>query len=613
MKKKNLRFFSILFGLVFILSLYFVLALPGASTSPTFDLNTTLTYDKEGNFTVNWTAPVGGDPVVNYAIYVSVDGGLSWFDKVTNDSNVGYTFSNLTDANYTFLVASVNNTASNEINSSNVSMVVDLTNPAIVYGSGIGADNANVSQNWIFVNVTASDTNNDSATYLLFNSTSQVNSTLYTGYTTNTINWTGLPDETYTYNVTVNDSATNINITTTYTITLETANPAIVYGSGMGANNANLSQNWIFVNVTASDDNADDIIYLLFNSTGQVNSTIYAGYTTNTINWTNLSDGTYTYNVTINDTLSNSNITTTYTIILDTTDPTVSFGCTPSAVHPGGTVTCTCTGTDATSGVETTSYTASPSSSVSGSFLKTCDVTDYAGNSASGTDTYTVAQTSSGDGSGDGGTPSAPVKRIHSWTRITPGAAKIIKDFDAEIGIKQIQIEVNNEVQNVKMSVTKYGGKPAMVSKEKTGKVQKYLQIELENILDNLKKSIVTIQVEKSWVSGQSLDKENIALFKFNENKERWDELETSYKEESGTYYFYDIELTSFSYFAISEKIVLEPELFEDVNVTGNETGVGGETGDEEKSKVWLWVLIIVIVLAILFGPVWDHLKKKRK
>ena len=577
------------------------MALPGAPTSPTFELNTTLNYDKEGNFTVNWTAPVGGDAVNNYSLYIGIDGGLSWFDKVWNDSVTGYVFTNTTDANYTFLVASVNVTA-NEANSSNIFIVVDNTNPAIVYGSGIGANNANVSQNWIFVNVTATDDNSDDMTFVLFNSTGQVNSTVYSGYASNTINWTGLSDGDYTYNVTANDSATNTNTTITYTITLETANPTIVYGSGIGANNANVSQNWIFVNVTATDDNSDDMTFVLFNSTGQVNSTVYSGYASNTINWTGLSDGIYTYNITVNDTLSNSNTTTTYTINLDVTDPIVSFGCSPSSILPGGIVTCSCSGIDAITGVETTSYTQNPSTSSSGSFLKTCTVTDYAGNSASGTDTYSVAQSSGGT---SGTTSSVSfVKKVHSWTRITPGGATIIKDFDQEMGIKQIQIQVNNEAQNVKMSITKYGNKPAAVPKEKTGKVQKYLQIEFENISDNLNKSVVTIQVEKSWVSDQSLSKEAIALFKFDEDSEEWKELETFYKEESGIYYFYDVELTSFSYFAISEKEEIEQDLEEerDLGAGGNQKGLEKEP-EEEKSRIWLWVLIIIVVLLIVIGP----------
>ena len=82
MKKDNLKFFSILFGLVIIILLSFILAAPNAPTAPTFELNTTANYDKEGTFTVNWTAPGGGDPVKNYTLYVSIDGGINWFDKV---------------------------------------------------------------------------------------------------------------------------------------------------------------------------------------------------------------------------------------------------------------------------------------------------------------------------------------------------------------------------------------------------------------------------------------------------------------------------------------------------------------------------------------------------
>ena len=60
-------------------------------------------------------------------------------------------------------------------------------------------------------------------TYLLWNSTAQVNETIFSMADENsnlTINWTSLPDDSYTYNVTIVDVIGNINTTTTYTITL---------------------------------------------------------------------------------------------------------------------------------------------------------------------------------------------------------------------------------------------------------------------------------------------------------------------------------------------------------------------------------------------------------
>jgi PGF-pre-PGF domain-containing protein len=189
-----------------------------------------------------------------------------------------------------------------------------------------------------------------------------------------------------------------------------------------------------------------------------------------------------------------------------------------------------------------------------------------------------------GNGGGtDGGIPSpTSPSKTHSWSKITPGVVTIMKDFDSGFGIKQIQIEVNNEAQNVKITVTKYDNKPANVSIEKSGKVYKYLQIETENLEDKLNRSIITIQVEKNWTSENNVERDDMAMFKFNESYEVWNELETVYTEENEIYYYYDVELDSFSYFAIAADVVEEPEEIE-----------------EEKSKLWLWVVVALVIMVI--------------
>ena len=219
MVKKNL-----IFGVIFVLviaGLVFVFAALGAPTDLIFEQNTTVNYDKEGNFTINWTAPVG--VIENYSIYIYSDGVL--YNKTMNTSTTSYIFSNSTEANYTFHVAAVNDTGEGD-NSTNISIVVDTTAPAIEYALNMEANNANKSQTWIFVNVTASDTYNDTLSFTLYNTTGIVNQTNHTdNYTTTTINWTSLSEETYYYNVTANDSATNSNTTSTYTFVVDTTAP----------------------------------------------------------------------------------------------------------------------------------------------------------------------------------------------------------------------------------------------------------------------------------------------------------------------------------------------------------------------------------------------------
>ena len=67
----------------------------------------------------------------------------------------------------------------------------------------------------------------------------------------------------------------------------------------------------------------------------------------------------------------------------------------------------------------------------------------------------------------------------------------------------------------------------------------------------------------------------------------KWNELETIYVEADDDYFYYDVELDSFSYFAIGEK--------------AEEDGIIPGDGEEAKKLTWLWILIGIAVLVILY------------
>ncbi len=114
---------------------------------------------------------------------------------------------------------------------------------------------------------------------------------------------------------------------------------------------------------------------------------------------------------------------------------------------------------------------------------------------------------------------------------------------------------------------------------------EKFLTI--ENIEDELDNVALEFRVEKSWAEDNNLGKEDLMVSKFNEVTTEWDDLETSFTDEDDTYYYYDVELDSFSYFAISEKVVVEDEVDDVDDIEGEET---------EGSLLWLWILIILVI-----------------
>lgn len=157
------------------------------------------------------------------------------------------------------------------------------------------------------------------------------------------------------------------------------------------------------------------------------------------------------------------------------------------------------------------------------------------------------------DDSGGGGSPSssnAVSEKNQIISKVTPDKPAIIKDFKEDSSIEEIEIEVTESVEDIKVSVTSYSSTPSSVS-DKGGKVYNYLKIDTQNLADKLKKARLTVKVPNSWLEEESLEKEDIAVFRF---EEEWNELGTQYKNTVGDYHYYDVELTEFSYFAIAEK-----------------------------------------------------------
>jgi PGF-pre-PGF domain-containing protein len=163
----------------------------------------------------------------------------------------------------------------------------------------------------------------------------------------------------------------------------------------------------------------------------------------------------------------------------------------------------------------------------------------------------------------------------------------VVSNFEEDMGIKQIKLWVKEIASGVKITTKKFNTQPAEITVQKTGQVHKYLQITTQNLETKLSKAVITIKVQKNWLLNNDIDKANIAMFKLNEVVGKWNELPTVYKEEDATYYYYDIEVDSFSYFAIGEKAIVEEE---------------EEEEPEARNLLWLWITIGVVVLIVIFG-----------
>ncbi|MFC2134931.1 DUF2341 domain-containing protein [Bacteroidota bacterium] len=133
-------------------------------------------------------------------------------------------------------------------------------------------------------------------------------------------------DGTFIWNVLCYDSQENPDwYDTNYTITIDTTYPSISFSNGTELNNSFVGRSWVFVNVSANDSNEANITFYLFNSSfDNINvSTLGAG--NRNINFSNLANGVYYYNVSILDMVNHENFTETRKITLDTTEPSIEL------------------------------------------------------------------------------------------------------------------------------------------------------------------------------------------------------------------------------------------------------------------------------------------------
>jgi len=320
-----------------------------------------------------------------------------------------------TPGTYNITILAVNATGSNE---QNISVEInDTTAPFNVsFNNNAATNNSNLSQNFIAINVTVNDTDGTFAgtlgniSYSIYYSNGTLINNTLESVSATLVNFTGLAEGTYHVNVTANDTAGNLNTTgeDTRVILLDTTAPFNVSFDGdTPANNTNLSQNFIAVNITVDDTDGafagtlGDISYSIYYSNGTLINNTLDSTNSVLINFTDLNDGTYHVNVTANDTAGNLNATGegTRVILLDTTNPTASFSCIPTTPLVGERMVCSCSGSDAGSGVMAVSFASRPIT-LSGQNTEACTVTDYAGNTANATVTYTSLHAASSTSTG---------------------------------------------------------------------------------------------------------------------------------------------------------------------------------------------------------------------
>ncbi|MCK5149671.1 hypothetical protein KAJ87_01990 [Candidatus Pacearchaeota archaeon] len=230
--KRFLRLFLVgIIVLGVILSIYFVLAAAAAPTDLIIEQNVTSLYD-EGVFTVNWT-PGGGDVEANYTIYIWMnDNYVSGTEK--NNSNFGYSWSNTTEANYTFTIEALNGTAIAINSTTNVSMYVDSTAP-LVNWTNSGYNNITYKKNTelLTVNISVGDALSgveNSGCIFDVNGTNETVMVSNGWCNTTQLNLTGLADGNHSIDVWANDTVNSVGVNLSYYVVwVDTTVPIVAF------------------------------------------------------------------------------------------------------------------------------------------------------------------------------------------------------------------------------------------------------------------------------------------------------------------------------------------------------------------------------------------------
>ncbi|UCD02875.1 MAG: PGF-pre-PGF domain-containing protein [Candidatus Aenigmatarchaeota archaeon] len=161
-----------------------------------------------------------------------------------------------------------------------------------------------------------------------------------------------------------------------------------------------------------------------------------------------------------------------------------------------------------------------------------------------------------GGGGGRGGTPGSPSivvvapeepEEFQEGMTLIPGVVTVLKGTAIGLGtgLEEIHINVNKVVQGVKVNVDKFEAWPSPVTAPGDKIIYRHLDIITENLEAGIESVKVMINVEKSWLSDNLLEQDDVIISKYDSALNSWEDLETTFLTEDGTYYYYEAELDS--------------------------------------------------------------------
>ncbi|MBS3066493.1 hypothetical protein J4205_01595 [Candidatus Pacearchaeota archaeon] len=412
-------------------------------------------------------------------------------------------------------------------------------------------------------------------------------------------NGTMVPDGVYTVNASIHNNSggglsivPSVNMSNLSVIRIDNTAPRTVSINSVpsGQNHSVKSNSGNFtLNVTADDAlaNISTVQFIIINTTGQVNATVTGIKEGNsprysaTINTSHFPNGYVNITLFVNDTAGNYNVTANSStaplvrdLIFDNVAPSVSFSCTPTKVNSGDIVTCSCSGS-ATSGVNSTSFTATPSTSSTGTYTQTCQVASKSGVSNTATASYTI-ELSGGGSSGGGGSTTSTVPSIAGTVAVSE--SKLSSGYRAKFSNNA---QVESSLTTSSGTTEKHSVKVTSITTSKVMITVSSDPVNLELSLGETKK--VDLDSDKIYDLSLTFNevvtgKADISVKKISEAAPTGQEGPVSAGETPGT---------------------------TDDNTAGGETTT--------KSNLYLWIVLVIVIIVIICVIIYYTTKKKKK
>ena len=245
-----------------------------------------------------------------------------------NDSTREYNFTNLVDGVYYYNVSVWD--LANRFNSTETRKVtIDITSPSGSLNSPV--DNSYSKNSTINFTASFSDLNGLSRAILyIFNQTGLVYSeiVLLGGALSSTIGvlYTFLTDGVYDWFYAVEDVVNNSYNITSNRVVVDSTLPVISFIAETLDNDSYVDQSYVYMNTSVIEDNFANITFYLYDDNGIVSpSPITYSSSVRDINFTNLVDGVYYYNVSVWDLAGNFNWSERRRVTLDGVFPVVNY------------------------------------------------------------------------------------------------------------------------------------------------------------------------------------------------------------------------------------------------------------------------------------------------